>query len=114
MAELQDKISKLCPDAAFEEGEILLVKVADAQLHALVKALREDLGFDYLVTIVGNDWKTSLGCVYYLTSTTTKQFVSVRVETTDRDNPMLHSIADLYRIAGIFERDAEGDQNTGV
>lgn len=105
MAELQDKISKLCPDAAFEEGEILLVKVADAQLHALVKALRDDLGFDYLVTIVGNDWKTSLGCVYYLTSTTTKQFVSVRVETTDRDNPMLHSIADLYRIAGIFERE---------
>lgn len=105
MAELQDKISKLCPDAAFEEDEILLVKVADAQLHALVKALRDDLGFDYLVTIVGNDWKTSLGCVYYLTSTTTKQFVSVRVETTDRDNPMLHSIADLYRIAGIFERE---------
>lgn len=105
MAELQDKISKLCPDAAFEEGEILLVKVADAQLHSLVKSLRDDLGFDYLVTIVGNDWKTSLGCVYYLTSTTTKQFVSVRVETSDRDNPMLHSIADLYRIAGIFERE---------
>lgn len=105
MAELQDKISKLCPDATFEEGEILLVKVADAQLHSLVKSLRDDLGFDYLVTIVGNDWKTSLGCVYYLTSTTTKQFVSVRVETTDRDNPMLHSIADLYRIAGIFERE---------
>lgn len=105
MAELQDKISKLCPDATFEEGEILLVKVADAQLHSLVRSLRDDLGFDYLVTIVGNDWKTSLGCVYYLTSTTTKQFVSVRVETTDRDNPMLHSIADLYRIAGIFERE---------
>ena len=105
MAELQDKISKLCPDATFEEGEILLVNVADAQLHSLVKSLRDDLGFDYLVTIVGNDWKTSLGCVYYLTSTTTKQFVSVRVETTDRDNPMLHSIADLYRIAGIFERE---------
>lgn len=105
MAELQDKISKLCPDATFEEGEILLVKVADAQLHSLVKSLRDDLGFDYLVTIVGNDWKTSLGCVYYLTSTTTNQFVSVRVETTDRDNPMLHSIADLYRIAGIFERE---------
>lgn len=105
MAELQDKISKLCPDATFEEGEILLVKVADAQLHSLVKSLRDDLGFDYLVTIVGNDWKTSLGCVYYLTSTTTKQFVSVRVETTDRDNPMVHSIADLYRIAGIFERE---------
>lgn len=105
MAELQDKISKLCPDATFEEGEILLVKVADAQLHSLVKSLRDDLGFDYLVTIVGNDWKTSLGCVYYLTSTTTKQFVSVRVETTDRDHPMLHSIADLYRIAGIFERE---------
>lgn len=105
MAELQDKISQKFPEATFEEGEILMVKVDDKNLHALVKSLRDEMGFDYLVTIVGNDWKTSLGCVYYLTSTETKQFVSVRVETTDREKPMLHSIADLYRIAVMFERE---------
>ena len=105
MAELQDKISRLFPDATFEEGEILMIRTDDSNLHQLIATLRDQLGFDYLVTIVGNDWKTSLGCVYYLTSTATKELVSVRVETTDRDNPMLHSIADLYRIACMLERE---------
>lgn len=105
MAELQDKIYRLFPDATFEEGEILMIHTDDSNLHQLIATLRDQLGFDYLVTIVGNDWKTSLGCVYYLTSTATKELVSVRVETTDRDNPMLHSIADLYRIACMLERE---------
>ncbi len=105
MAELQDKISRLFPDATFEEGEILMIHTDDSNLHQLIATLRDQMGFDYLVTIVGNDWKTSLGCVYYLTSTATKELVSVRVEITDRDNPMLHSIADLYRIAGMLERE---------
>ena len=105
MAELQDKISRLFPAATFEEGEILMIHTDDSTLHQLIATLRDQMGFDYLVTIVGNDWKTSLGCVYYLMSTATKELVSVRVETTDRDNPMLHSIAALYRIAGMLERE---------
>ncbi len=105
MANLQEKVSRLFPEATFEEGEILLVNIPDAKLHDLVKSLRDDCGFDYLVTIVGMDWVSSLGCVYYLTSSLSKEFVSVKVQTTDRDNPMIHSIADLYRIAGIYERE---------
>ena len=56
MAELQDKISRQFPGAIFEEGEILLINIADAHLHDLVKALRDEHGFNYLVTIVGMDW----------------------------------------------------------
>ncbi|MDE6439335.1 MAG: NADH-quinone oxidoreductase subunit D, partial [Muribaculaceae bacterium] len=105
MAELQDKITKRFPGASFEDGEILLIDIADKQLHDLVKTLRDEHGFDYLVTIVGMDWKTSMGCIYYLTSSTMNQFVAVKVQTEDRENPMVHSIADLYRIAGIYERE---------
>lgn len=105
MAELQDKISKKFPGATFEESEMLLINIADAQLHDLVKTLRDEHGFNYLVTIVGMDWKTSMGCVYYLADAAMSRFVSVKTQTEDRDNPMLHSIADLYRIAGILERE---------
>lgn len=105
MAELQNKISRQFPGATFEDGEILLINIADAQLHDLIKTLRDEHGFDYLVTIVGMDWKTSMGCVYYLADTGMSRFVSVKTQTEDRDNPMLHSIADLYRIAGILERE---------
>lgn len=105
MAELQNQISKRFPGATFEEGEILLINIDDAHLHELVKTLRDEHGFDYLVTIVGMDWKSSLGCVYYLANAAMSSFVSVKVQTEDRDNPMIHSIADLYRIAVIFERE---------
>ena len=105
MAELQEKIATKFPEATFTEGDVLMVNIPDAQLHSLVKSLRDDFGYDYLITIVGMDWQTSMGCIYYLTSTETKQLISVKAETTDREKPMLHSIADLYRIAGIFERE---------
>ncbi|MDD6280233.1 MAG: NADH-quinone oxidoreductase subunit C [Bacteroidales bacterium] len=105
MANLQETISAKFPEATFGEGEILPVKIPDAKLHDLVKWLRDEQKFDFLVTIVGMDWVSSMGCVYYLNSTTTGQYISIRTETTDRDNPMLHSIADLYHIAGIYERE---------
>lgn len=107
MANIQEKISKLFPAATFDEGEILQINIPDAQWHQLAKTLRDDadLSFDYLVTIVGMDWTDSLGCVYYLTSTKHRGHISVKVTTTDRDNPMLHSIADLWMIAGIYERE---------
>ena len=107
MANVQEKITKLFPEATFEEGEWLLVNIPDAKWHSLAKTLKEDpeLGFDYLVAVVGMDWTDSLGCMYYLTSTTHDTHVSVKVATTDRENPMLHSISDLWAVANLYERE---------
>ena len=107
MSNLQEKIAKLFPEASFEDAGEFRITVPDARLHDLVKTLRDDseLRFDYLVTIVGMDWKTSLGCIYYLMSTRSKQVIAVKVSTDDRDKPMLHSIADLYHIAQFYERE---------
>lgn len=105
MAELKEKIAKLFPDATFEDGDILLVNIADEKWHDCALALRDSLGFDFLVTIVGVDWKDKLGCVYYLTNTTNNEHLSVRVTTDNVETPMLHSVADLWSIAGIFERE---------
>ena len=77
MAELQQNISKRFPEATFEDGEILLINIADSKLHDLVKSLRDEHGYDYLVTIVGFDRENALGCVYYLASTKTNGLVSV-------------------------------------
>jgi NADH-quinone oxidoreductase subunit C/D len=62
---------------------------------------------DYLITIVGMDWGESLGCVYELMSTADADanVLAVKVSTTDRQNPMLHSVSDIWAIAGIYERE---------
>lgn len=107
MANIQDKIAKLFPEATFEEGEFLLINIPDEKLHDLCKTLRDDaeLSFDYLVTIVGMDWTDSLGCVYYLASTKYNSYVSVKVSTSNRENPTITSVSDLWRIAGVLERE---------
>lgn len=106
MAELQSKISALCPQAQFDtEGEFLMVTVDDAQWHALAKDLKEKLHFDFLTAVVGVDWKEALGCVYYLTNTDTHEIIHVKVATTDRENPRLHSVSDIWDVANYQERE---------
>ena len=73
MADIQEKIGALCPQAQFETvDDMLLITVADENWHPLAKALKEELHYDYLTAIVGMDWKDSLGCIYYLTNTATQ------------------------------------------
>lgn len=110
MANIQEKIAKLFPTATFEpDGSgILQISIDEAHLHELAQTLRDDseLGFDFLVTIVGMDWVESLGCIYYLMSTShNNEMCSVKVAVSDREKPYIHSVSDLWKIAEIFERE---------
>ena len=91
MVDLKEKIGKLCPSATFEEGEVLRVCIDAKDWRALAEQLKNDaeLNFDYLVAVIGCDWKETLGCVYEFTSTATRAMLEVKVTTADRENPML-------------------------
>lgn len=109
MSNIREKISSMLPEAVIEDGSIMQVTVPDAKWHDFAKSLRDDsdLAFDFLVTIVGMDWKENgLGCVYYLTSTKSNTTISVKVLATgDREKPFIHSVHDLWSIATVFERE---------
>lgn len=105
---VKDSISKICPSATFEDGEILMVNVPDKDWHALATALKENPEFNYdvLSAVVGMDWKDSLGVVYYFTSTSHDwQMLTVKVQVTDRENPMIHTVSDLWKVAEFQERE---------
>lgn len=111
MADLQTIIAQNFPQAKTEtvNGQ-LTVTVADSDWHNLAETLRNlpETPFDYLVTIAGMDWPDgSLGCVYQLMSSNDSagNIVAVKVATTDRDKPMLHSVADVWRVATLLERE---------
>ncbi len=106
MAEIQDKITQLCPQAQIDTtGEFLLVTVADAQWHDLARALKAQLHFDYLTAVVGMEWPDARGCVYYLTNTDTQEVIHVKVTAPDREQPRLHSVVDLWPVANFQERE---------
>ncbi len=108
MANITEQIVKLFPEAAVVEGNDPMVTVPNARWHDLATLLRDndELRFDYLVTIVGMDWTENLGCIYYLMSTKYNTVVGVKVlaEGT-REQPYVSSVADLWAIATIYERE---------
>ena len=108
MIDIKEKISALCPSATFSEGDTLMVTVEEKDWYSLAKALKETQGleFDVLSAVVGMDWGESLGVIYYLTSTSRKwEVISVKVAVSDRKNPMIHSVSDLWKVANFQERE---------
>lgn len=108
MSDIKERISKICPSATFSEGDTLVVAVKEKEWHSLAKALKETKGleFDVLTAVVGMDWKDSFGVVYYLTSTSRGwEAISVKVAVEDRENPMIHSVSDLWKVALFQERE---------
>lgn len=104
MVNIQEIIGKVCPEAVFEGNEVALAVVPDAKWHTVAETLKK-AGYDWLACVVGEDWGDALGCTYYIKSTSDYSMVSVKVTTTDRENPMLHSVYDVWEIARLEERE---------
>ncbi|WP_371411205.1 NADH-quinone oxidoreductase subunit D [Prevotella sp. MGM2] len=71
-----------------------------------MERLRKEEGMDFLVNLTGVDWQEDgLGVVYQLESTVTHKQVCLKTATTDRENPLLPSVSDLWDVANIYERE---------
>ena len=108
MSEIKEIISRILPSAVISEGDTLMITVEEKDWYGFAKALKETKGleFDVLSAVVGMDWKDSLGVIYYLTSTSRGwDVISVKVAVTDRENPMIHSVSDLWKVANFQERE---------
>ena len=107
MGNIQEKIASFLPEAVFEEGQYLTVTVAPRKWHGLARFLHDDpeLQFDYLASLIGVDWGETLGVVYYLNSTKYNHWVIIKTETSDRENPLLYSVSDVWESANLNERE---------
>ena len=106
--QLKEFIAGLVADAIFEEGkQFLAATVTPAQAHNLIEKLKTDPStrFDFLMCQSGVDYQDKLGVVYHLESTSLKHQVVVKTATTDRENPVLDSIFDLYKVAELHENE---------
>lgn len=107
--ELQHIISQMVSGLEFwEEGsEYLNVEVMPEQLYDLMIKLKgdEETSFDYLFCLTGVDWGEELGVIYHLESTKHRHSVVVRVKTSDREDPVLDSVYDIWATAEFHERE---------
>lgn len=104
---MKDKILQIVPEAVIEDKTPLTVTVPITAFHELAYRLRtdDDLLFDYLVCMTGMDWGETLGVVYHLSSTRYGYQIVLKIETSDRENPELPSVSDIWATANLNERE---------
>ena len=105
--ELKSLISNYTPEAIFEESQYLNAVIPAEKVYALAKHLRSDslAEFDYLFCMSGIDWKDSLMVVYHLQSRKHKHVIVLKVKLTDRINPKVDTVSDIWRTADLHERE---------
>lgn len=108
MENIKKLILSTVKEAVIEDKKILTVTVEPNELHLLAKTLRDNkaLPFDFLVKLIGMDWGEKLGVIYLLSSSTdlSKEIV-LKTGTSDRENPLLYSVTDLFETAHFNERE---------
>ncbi len=108
MEKIKQIIKDTIKEAVFDDREKLTITVEPKDLHPLLKKLHgnNELPFDYLVYLIGMDWGEKLGVIYLLSSSKdpSKELI-VKTGTSDRENPLLYSITDLYETAHFNERE---------
>jgi NADH-quinone oxidoreductase subunit C/D len=108
MENIKSIILNAVPDAVIEENQILTATVDYGKLHHLATALRynAELPFDILEQLTGVDRGETLGVNYLLTSSRDmSKEVLLKTSTTDRQNPLLYSVTDLWATAHLNERE---------
>ncbi len=104
---IQNIVSTWSENLEFSEeaSEFLNVIVPIEELHAICSQLKSnsDLKFDYLFCVTGMDWGKELGVIYHLESTEFRHNIVLKVKTTDRENPMMDSVSDIWYTAEYHE-----------
>lgn len=106
--QLGEFIKSINQDFEIKEGkQYTEVTVPSSILYSFARQLREkeELLFDYLVCLSGVDYGQDLGVVYHLRSTKYGHTVVIKTRTTDRVNPILDSVCDIWRTADFHERE---------
>ena len=63
-------------------------------------------GMDFLREMIGMDWnEEGLGVIYILENSTTHSTKELAVRTTDRKNPQIPTVSDIWKIAELYERE---------
>lgn len=106
--QLAEFVKSIDKDLEIKEGkQYTEVIVPASKLHSLAKQLkeREEVKFDFLFCLSGVDYGKDLGIVYHLRSTVYEHTIVLKTLTSDRVNPVLDTVSDIWATADFHERE---------
>lgn len=81
-----------------------IIEIAPEEFHDAALKLRHEKQMDFLECMTGMDWGDRLGVIYHLESTVTGEQMILKT-STERENPELDSVADIWKAAELNERE---------
>jgi NADH:ubiquinone oxidoreductase subunit C len=106
--ELTELILKITPETTFKEETQLLEAIVPAnQIFKLAKELKDNEAtcFDYLISLTAVDFIDHMTMVYHLDSTKYRHLLVLKVNLSDRENPVIDSLAPIWTTAEFHERE---------
>ncbi len=107
--EIQILITEAAPGAVFEKsGPYNAAVIQPEFLYAVMLKLRNEpeADFDYLFCETCVDFLTYIDVVYHLESRKYKNQFVIKARLTDRVNPSIRTVSDIWRTAEYHEREA--------
>ena len=88
-----------------EKGQYLVVSIEANEAHELLSYLKNDSDphFEKLECLSGVDWPDYMEVVYHLDALKTNDTVVVKAKISDRVNPIIDSVIDLWKGAELLE-----------
>ena len=108
MEQIKKIIHSIVREAVFDEKGGTTIQITPEQVHPLLYNLcrNQSLPLDYLVYLIGSDDGENLQVTYQLSSSVNPSLeINIKTATSDRQNPLLYSVADLYETAHLNERE---------
>ena len=82
--------------------------VEKEHLREAARIIRSELPFefDFLIDIIGMDYGDDLGVIYHINSSCYPgNIIVLKTTVSDREDPLLDSVFDLWKSAGLYERE---------
>ena len=106
--QLDEFLKSIDQDLEIREGkQFTEVTLPPSKLYTIAKLLREkeEAQFDFLFNLTGVDYGKDLGVVYHLRSTVHGHSIVLKTRTSDRVNPNIDSVSDIWETANLHERE---------
>jgi len=87
-----------------ETTAFLNITVSPENYLDVMTALRQ-MDFDYLFSMTGMDWGAELGVTNHLENTKTGMIVVVKVKLSNRENPEVPTLENIWKTAHLHERE---------
>ncbi len=83
----------------------MIVSSADHHLTAALLKGAKETSFDYLICLSGVDYPEYMEVVYHLESVNLRHVMVLKVRTSDRVNPAIDTVSDIWITAKYHERE---------